>query len=98
MRTPPQQSSAQSAESLGFAWRESTAEEGAELSFVGKAVESVIGGYYLTPCHLKVLPYSRMSAPATQYFQRQRVYRGIWLIRNTPPVGPYSSPLPRGLW
>ena len=25
-------------------------------------------------------------------------YRGTSLIRNTPPVGPYSSPMPRDLW
>jgi hypothetical protein len=25
-------------------------------------------------------------------------YRGTLLIRNTPPVGPYSSPMPRDLW
>ena len=25
-------------------------------------------------------------------------YRGALLIRNTPPVGPYSSPMPGGLW
>jgi len=24
--------------------------------------------------------------------------RGTSLIRNTPPVGPYSSPMPRDLW
>ena len=27
---------------------------------------------------------------------RVRLYRGTSLIRNTPPVGPYSSPVPRG--
>ena len=26
------------------------------------------------------------------------MYRGTSLIRNTSPVGPYSSPLPRDLW
>ena len=26
------------------------------------------------------------------------LYRGTSLIRNTPPVGPYSSPMPRDLW
>jgi len=25
-------------------------------------------------------------------------YRGTSLIRNTPPIGPYSSPMPRDLW
>jgi hypothetical protein len=25
-------------------------------------------------------------------------YRGTSLIRYTPPVGPYSSPIPRVLW
>jgi len=25
-------------------------------------------------------------------------YRGTSLIRNTPPVGPYSSPMSRDLW
>jgi len=27
-----------------------------------------------------------------------RGYRGTSLIRNTPPVGPCSSPMPRDLW
>ena len=26
------------------------------------------------------------------------LYRGTSLVRNTHPVGPYSSPLPRDLW
>ena len=26
------------------------------------------------------------------------LYRGTSLIRNTAPVGPYSSPVPRNLW
>ena len=26
------------------------------------------------------------------------IYRGTSLVRNTPPVGPYSSPMPRHLW
>jgi len=26
------------------------------------------------------------------------IYRGTSRIRNTPPVGRYSSPMPRGLW
>ena len=26
------------------------------------------------------------------------LYRGTSLIRNTPPVGPYSSPMRRDLW
>ena len=25
-------------------------------------------------------------------------HRGTSLIRNNPPVGPYSSPMPRDLW
>jgi hypothetical protein len=25
-------------------------------------------------------------------------YRGTSLMRNIPPVGPYSSPMPRALW
>ena len=25
-------------------------------------------------------------------------YWGTWLIRNTPPVGPYGSPMPGDLW
>ena len=27
-----------------------------------------------------------------------RAYRGTSLIRNTSPVGPYGSPMPRDLW
>jgi len=27
-----------------------------------------------------------------------RPYRGTSLIRDTPPVGPYRKPVPRGLW
>ena len=29
---------------------------------------------------------------------RASQYRGTSLIRNTPTVGPYSSPMPRDLW
>ena len=25
-------------------------------------------------------------------------YRGTWLIRNSAPLGPYSSNMPRALW
>ena len=28
----------------------------------------------------------------------QNRYMGTSLIRNTPPVGPYSSPMPRDVW
>ena len=28
----------------------------------------------------------------------QRLYRGTSLIRNHPPLGPYSRPMPRALW
>ena len=30
--------------------------------------------------------------------QSSSEYRDTSLIRNTPPVGPYSSPMPRELW
>ena len=40
--------------------------------------------------------------PVVQLLSRsmyaREAYRGTVLIRNTPPVGPYSSPLPRDLW
>jgi len=30
--------------------------------------------------------------------QQAAAYRGTSLIRNNPPVGPYSRPMPRALW
>ena len=30
--------------------------------------------------------------------RQHRVYRGTSLTREPPPVGPYSSPMPRNLW
>ena len=41
------------------------------------------------------------SGAAQGEFQGERphhYYRGASLIRNRPPLGPYSRPLPRALW
>ena len=41
----------------------------------------------------------RVSHPRPTEIQRPAgAYRGTSLIRNNPPVGPYSSPVPRDLW
>ncbi|KAJ1472267.1 hypothetical protein T484DRAFT_1975762 [Baffinella frigidus] len=31
------------------------------------------------------------------HVQRRRIYRGTSLIRNRPPLGPYTRPMPRAL-
>ena len=39
-----------------------------------------------------------MEATLTVNMNVAESYRGTSLIRNTPPVGTYSSPMPRDLW
>ena len=41
---------------------------------------------------------SSREAPALQEVARSHLRRDTSLIRNNPPVGPYSSPMPRDLW
>ena len=45
--------------------------------------------YYPLPCQ-EVLP-TILSRGATHY-------RGTWLIRNNPPLGPFSRTMPRAIW
>jgi len=41
--------------------------------------------------------HTHFTKGAARQSERDR-YRGTSLIRNTPPVGPYSSPMPRDRW
>ena len=43
-------------------------------------------------------PGTDAVSPAGQGDGGGTVYRGTSLIRNTPLVGSYSSPMPRDLW
>ena len=42
------------------------------------------------PIRFKLSWYPRIRTPKS--------YRGTSLTRNAPPVGPYSSPMPKDLW
>jgi len=44
------------------------------------------------------LPPRNLVERLCGYTPTPNPYRGTSLIRNTPPVGPYSSPMPRNLW
>ena len=39
-----------------------------------------------------------LDRPVDEEHVDHLVYRGTSLIRTPPPVGPYSSPMPRDLW
>ena len=43
---------------------------------------------------------SRQKAEGNHVSAREwrPLYRGTSLIRSTPPVGPYSNPMPRTIW
>ena len=41
---------------------------------------------------------SSRSAAQLSSFSTSRCYRGTSLIRNSVPLGPYSSNMPRALW
>ena len=62
-------------------------------------------GQVMTPtqCHnlfeRKQARWSRGGIQGYLAHKKQRpLYRGTSLIRDTPPVGPCSSPVPRDLW
>jgi len=55
-------------------------------------------------CH-QVYEYTKINgsgfgvrAPQLSAAWGRNYYRGTSLIRTPPPVGPYSSPMPRDLW
>ena len=43
-------------------------------------------------------PSRRPASGGVQVMRLGDVYRGTSLIRNSAPLGPYSSPMPRDLW
>ena len=51
---------------------------------------------FAPPRHMQQTREVRSSPEA--YLCPRQVYRGTSLIRNRPPLGPYSRALPRALW
>jgi len=39
-----------------------------------------------------------LDSPTSKEAADEKAYRGTSLIRNAPPIGPYSMPMPRALW
>ena len=55
-------------------------------------------GLIHTQSHGRCSPSSHPAVSWRNKGRVRRAYRGTSLIRTTPPVGPYGSPMPRDLW
>jgi hypothetical protein len=92
-----------------WGWREAREREretrGCEPLDMHAAIhQAILGDVVKSPWRRGLVAFDPAVQPLSPFLFRGREmrkplrYRGSSLIRNTPPVGPYSSPMPRELW